>query len=284
MRDSASRHRNLDLPELTREFLAVDPFTAFDEWLDRVEHALGKSTALLEIDEFERLDQVVTDGRFDAEDVMGMLRHLIQHRPLFRVLLAGSHTLDELQHWASYLINVQVIKVSFLTDSEALQLIERPVKDFALRYEAEASRRLLDITRGHPALVQSLCITAIVGLKNEQPPSIRWMVRLADVESAVPKALEEGAPFIYLDIEKEVGHQGRAILRFMASQGEGASIREEMLTSRFPEDPDTVLVLLLKRDLIEYNDHHYRFQVEMIRRWFSRSDRSKDKDKDRHCG
>ena len=72
MRDSASRHRNLDLPELTREFPAVDPFTAFDEWLDRVEHVLGRSTALLEIDEFERLDQVVTDGRFDAEDVMGM--------------------------------------------------------------------------------------------------------------------------------------------------------------------------------------------------------------------
>ena len=144
--------------------------------------------------------------------------NLIEHRPLFKVLLAGLHTLDELQHWASYLINVQVIKVSFLTDSEALQLIERPVKDFALRYEAEASSACSTLLGGIP-LVQSLC-SAIVGLKNEQPPSTRWMVRPADVESAVPKALEEGAPFIYLDIERSSGiRAGRSTLHCVARGG-----------------------------------------------------------------
>ena len=32
-----------------------------------------------------------------AAALLGMLRHLIQHRPRFKVLLSGSHTLDELQ-------------------------------------------------------------------------------------------------------------------------------------------------------------------------------------------
>jgi hypothetical protein len=60
------------------------------------------------MDEFEVLDQAITRGQFNAVAVQGLLRHLIQHRPRFKVLLATSHTLDELQSWASTLINVSV--------------------------------------------------------------------------------------------------------------------------------------------------------------------------------
>ncbi len=81
----------------------------------------------------------------------------MQHRPRFKVLLAGSHTLDELRHWAGYLINMQVIKISYLEEKDALELIERPVRGFNLRYEPAASRRILELTHCHPHLVQLLC-------------------------------------------------------------------------------------------------------------------------------
>jgi hypothetical protein len=265
--DSAGRQRGLALPALTRDDLAADPFTRFDEWLDDVEKSLGDGTALLSLDEFEVLDGAFGEGRFNERDVLGMLRHLIQHRPRFKVLLAGSHTLDEVHRWASYLINVQVVQIGYLHEAEAVQLIERPVKDFALRYDPEASRRVLALTRGHPFLTQLLC-AEIVALKNEQAPAARRLASLGDVEAAIPAALNSGS-FFFADIERnQVDEAGLAVLRFMAAQREGAVVDRETL-ARFG-DVDRALALLARRDLIEATNGGWRFQVELIRRWFER--------------
>jgi len=102
MGKSASERRDLTLPPLPRESLAQDPFSRFSEWLDEVEQVLGQNTGLLAFDEFEALDGALTKGKFDEISIFGILRNLIQHRPRFKLLLAGSHTFEELQRWASY--------------------------------------------------------------------------------------------------------------------------------------------------------------------------------------
>jgi len=151
---SVKNQSAVKLPPLTRENLTDDPFTRFNDWLDEVEIILDENTALLMLDEFETLDAAINKGCFDEEDVLGMLRHLIQHHHKFKLLLAGSHTIAEYQRWASYLINVQVVHISYLQASEARQLIEAPTKDFPLVYQPESLRRILQITRCHPFLVQ----------------------------------------------------------------------------------------------------------------------------------
>ncbi|HLO86741.1 MAG TPA: ATP-binding protein [Nostocaceae cyanobacterium] len=259
----------LKLPHLTREDLADDPFTEFDEWLDEVEEILAENTALLMLDEFEALDTAISKGRFDEADILGMLRHLIQHRPKFKLLLAGSHTIEEYQRWASYLINVQVVHISYLKEQEARQLIEAPVQDFTLRYEPEAVTRVLQFTRCHPFLVQLLC-GEIITLKNEQDPSIRRLARLADVEAGVREALKVGS-FFFADIQNnQVDERGRNILRFIAGHGEGVVVSSQAIFNQFP-NADNSLRLLLQRELIENVDDCYRFQVELIRRWFASS-------------
>ena len=270
---SAQRQRHVNLPSLSREALAVDPFTHFEEWLDKVEAALGDQMALLMLDEFEVLAGALAKGRFDEEAVLGMLRHLIQHRPRFKVLLSGSHTLDEFQRWAGYLINVQVIHIGFLRQTEARQLVEQPVKDFALRYRPVASRRVLTLTRGHPFLVQLLC-AEIVALKNEQPPAVRRLATLADVEAAIPPALAHGR-FFFADIrQNQVDEVGLALLRTLAALGEGAVAgREALANGLLPEGEaaglERTLDRLQQRELIEAADGGYRFQVELVRRWFA---------------
>jgi hypothetical protein len=215
MANSAKTRRNLILPTLSRESLADDPFTRFDEWLDEVELALKPNTALLALDEFETLDRRFAEDHLNEAATLGMLRHIIQHRPRFKVLLAGSHTLDELRRWANYLVNVQVVEISYLKNDEAKRLIEHPVNDFALRYEPDASQRVLDLTRGHPYLVQLLC-AEIVALKNTQDPLTRRLATLSDVERATPEALSHGSQF-FADIEDhQVDKNGLALLRFMA--------------------------------------------------------------------
>jgi hypothetical protein len=253
---------------LTREDLEKDPFTCFDEWLDKVEEALQDNTALLSLDEFEVLDSAISKARFDEQDVLGMLRHLIQHRPKFKILIAGSHTIEEYQRWASYLINVQVVHISYLKEDEARQLIERPVKDFTLRYEPHAVERVLQLTRCHPFLVQLLC-GEIVALKNEQDPSVRRLATLADVEAAVPEALSSGS-FFFADIQNnQVDAAGLAILRFLAAQGEGAVGSRNTMLQQLPDISESAFELLLQRELIEEVSDGFRFQVELIRRWFA---------------
>ncbi|MEG4280114.1 AAA family ATPase [Microcoleus sp. MON1_C1] len=267
MAKSAQRQSALTLPSLDRETLQDDPFTRFDEWLDEVEQVLQQNIALLALDEFEALDDAIRKGRFDEQDVLGMLRHLIQHRPRFKVLLAGSHTIEEFQRWASYLINVQVVHISYLKQAEARQLIEQPVKDFTLRYEPNGVERVLQLTRCHPFLIQLLC-TEIIALKNEQDPSIRRLATLADVEAAIPEALSVGS-FFFADIQSnQADAAALAILQFLAAQGEGAIVSRLTILQHFPDKSDA-LNLLLQRELIEEVSEGYRFQVELIRRWFA---------------
>jgi hypothetical protein len=269
MSRSAEQQRGIILPPLSREMLSIDPFTIFDEWLDEVEHVLDQNTALIALDEFEALEAPFDDGRFNEAAVMNMFRHLIQHRPRFKVLLTGSHSLDEFSRWSSYLINVQIVHISYLNEAEAYQLIERPVKDFALRYEAQASQRVRELTRGHPFLVQLLC-AEIVALKNEQEPALRRLAHLADVEAAIPAALGHGSLF-FADIQRnQLDQAALEVLRFIAKRGEGALTTLETLGPYYSPHLAETLALLIRRQLIEPTGPGYRFQVELIRRWFAK--------------
>ncbi|MBK8934268.1 MAG: hypothetical protein IPM76_18515 [Chloroflexi bacterium] len=258
------------MPSLTRENLADDPFSHFEEWLDEVEQALDGNLALLMLDEFEVLADALDKGRFDEVTVMGMVRHLIQHRSRFKLLLSGSHTLDEFQRWAGYLINVQVVHISYLSPAETRQLAAQPVGDFALRYETAALDRVLALTRGHPFLAQLLC-AEIVALKNEQPPEQRRLARAADVETAVSPALQHGS-FFFADIEQnQVDRVGREVLRLMASHDEGEATPRRELVAFVPSlmALEESLLHLQQRELIETVEGGYRFQVELVRRWFA---------------
>lgn len=269
MTESAQRQRNLRLPALSRETLSQDPFTRFDEWLDEIEQALGTGTALLALDEFEALDRAIEEGRFSASAILGMLRHLGQHRPRWKILLASSHSTEELNRWSSYLINVQIVQIGYLREAEARQLIEHPVPGALLRYEPAATDLILRLTRGHPFLVQLLCAEIVV-IKNEQEPAARRLATPADVSAAVPAALSHGS-FFFADIERnQVSPAGRELLRLVAAAG-GESVPQEALAAladRFAAELDAVLLQLLRRDLIESAQGGYRFQVELIRRWF----------------
>jgi len=268
MQTSAKRHREWTLPPLTRAQLSADPFTSFDEWLDEVENCLeANQTMLLILDEFSALEHIFNKGLLDEASVLGMFRHIIQHRPRMKILLSGSHTIDEFERWASYLINVQTVHISYLQPREALELIEQPVKDFALRYEEAASRRAIEITRCHPALIQLLC-AEIVTLKNRQNVQERRLAQVSDVNAAIPGALQHGR-FFFADIaNNQVTDKGLAILRFLAAQGERQIVREDILRTQCPSEFEATKANLLQRELIERLGDGYCFQVELIRQWF----------------
>ncbi|MBX7254607.1 MAG: hypothetical protein K1X50_21675 [Candidatus Promineofilum sp.] len=271
---SAEELRGIRLPFQSRAMFAADPLTAFDEWLDEVERAIlaaGVETVLLMLDEFEALDAALVDGRLSEAAVLGSLRHLIQHRPRFKVLLAGSHPLQEFERWAGYFINAQVVHIGYLREDEARQLVEHPVKDFALAYEPAASRRVLDLTQCHPFLLQLLC-GEVVALKNEQKPDVRRLASVEDVETAAGSALEVGSMF-FADIQwNQVSARGKELLHALARMGEGAGATAAELVAGTAGltsgETAAALSRLEQQGIIERADVGYRFRVELIRRWF----------------
>jgi len=270
MLTSAKRHRHQEFTPLTREKLTDDPFTNFDEWLDEIEQQLKPNqTLLLILDEFSALEHVFNKGLLDEVSVLSMFRHIIQHRPRIKMLLSGSHTINEFERWASYLINVQTVQISYLQDREALQLIEQPVKEFALRYEKAASERVIALTRSHPALVQLIC-SEIVTMKNKQPINKRRLAQVSDVDAAIEGALQHGR-FFFADIaNNQITKTGATILQLLAN----GKLSEETLRTHCPDEFEATLENLLLRELIEPISDGYQFQVELIRRWFV-SDRRK---------
>jgi hypothetical protein len=271
MARSAQEQRQMTFPSLPEEAFRDDPFTRFDEWLDETERVFGDRTGLLVLDELEELDTALARGnRFEEASVLGMLRHLIQNRSRFKLLLAASHTLSELSRWASYLINVQVIKLGYLSEAGTRQLIERPVRG-QLEYDPEARQRVIALTRGHPTLVQLLC-AEIITLKNEQPAALRRFVRVGDVEEAVPRALERGV-FLFADIRRnQIGAAEGTFLHRLATRGEGEVIPEGQVAELVSLSAGASLDLLIRRDLLEKVEGGYCFQVELIRRWFLAAD------------
>jgi hypothetical protein len=263
---SARDNCQLTLPPISREALQSDPFLVFDEWLDSVEDSVEGRTVLLTFDEFEALEGVFQNGHLNKDFVLGLFRHIIQHRQCFKILIAGVHQLDIFPDWASYLINAETVHLSYLQEKEAKQLIEKPVKN-SLRYTPEATQRILALTRCHPALVQFLC-KEIILLKNEQEPRARHSVQKEDVEVGVSHTLKSGkAYFTHMARRSKTE---TALLHLLAAQGEGAVISLEVLAQQCAQEQiNKILSSLVQCELIESTDGGYRFQVELIRRWFT---------------
>lgn len=262
--------QGVEIPPLTRESLREDPFTLFNDWLDQVEHAVstqGGETVLLCLDEFEALGRAFENKTLREDAILSMLRHLIQHRTRFKLLLAGSHLLESFPSWSSYLINVETIKLGCLDDAEARLLIEKPISDFNLVYAPEAVDRVLTLTNGHPYLLQLLC-AEIVNAKNEGPESLRFKVHnRADVEAVVPQVLVRGRQF-FVDMEQNQ-FPARTLPLLMRLAAEPAGYPVPAMALEFEDEQ---IDLLLSRGYIEKRGDRLLLPIELIRMWLLRSE------------
>lgn len=270
MTSEALKHRELRILPLTRELLATDPFTIFEQWLDSFAQQLGGAKAILLLDEFEQLEHALLARQLDHRMVLGMLRHIIQHKPEFRVLLAGSHMLDEMNLWSGYLINVQIVKIGNLTREDALQLVIQPVQGYKLAYHSDAVELTLRLTGRHPYLLQLLC-DCIVRIKNSQALQFRGLVNVDDVELAVPKAIMAGN-FFFNDLENnQIDEMGRSLLYRISQIPEQAVYTDADCRENCGIESSRAITDLLAIEILENFGNGYRFQSILVRRWFSKS-------------
>ncbi|MDM8566561.1 hypothetical protein QUF74_13030 [Candidatus Halobeggiatoa sp. HSG11] len=266
MKQAAKKHYDLILPSLSLKELDDKPYNDFDKWLDEVQEMLGSKTLLLMFDEFAKLDEVIREKKSDySEDIINIIYHWIQHRENFRIIIA-SQQMAEFNHWPSLVNNMIPIHLGYLTEKEAHQLIEHPVKDFELKYEPDAVQRILELTCCHPSLTQLLC-REIVELKNKQNLSLRFLVNKQDVEEAISSALETGQS-IFITFEQRATDTGNALLHDIAILGSGKIVTKKQLEQQ--DDLDKTLNILRDLELLEKVEDGYKFRVEMFRLWYSK--------------
>ncbi len=161
--------------------------------------------------------------------------------------------------------------LTYLQADETRQLIEQPARDFPLAYAPDAYQRVLDLTRGHPYLVQLLCME-IVALKNQQNVGVRRLASAADVEAAATEALTRGQQFV-VDIERnQISEDERILLRYLAHDKAQQQPDFHTLANHLGDIARCRAALdrLNQRELIEVVADRYQFQAQLIRRWFSR--------------
>jgi hypothetical protein len=171
-------------------------------------------------------------------------------------------------NWSNYFVNVQTLKVSFLSNDEAHQLILHPRPD----YPGEGIfgvvvEEIIRQTNCHPFLVQALCSQMVDTLNVEKRERVEGD---GDVARAVKRVIESWDGY-FDDLWKRCDEPQRAcLLALDAQEGEeGMTLSAVQQSSQLEEkDIRQVLRTLVSRDLVVDNeDGMYRIAAPIFRRW-----------------
>ncbi len=231
-----------------------NPFSAFAKFLDALETVVVKNqtTLLLTLDEYERLDTRNTD-------ILDTLRTMIQHRRKIIVLVAGSHRFEDIKtvSWSDYLINTQLIEISWLDPISAQNLITRPVKDFDLEYPNEMPQKILTLTHCQPYLLQAVASELVNNLNLQK----RKQATEEDLEAVLKTVLTTAEGYFVNYWAEECTEQERDML-------ENLILESQEFVTYTPTDK--LLRSLLRKEILERKNNNpniLHFAVPLFKRW-----------------
>ncbi|WP_099070306.1 ATP-binding protein [Nostoc linckia] len=247
--------RKVFLPYPDAKKLAEDPFPALQSWLTEIERSNRSQRFLLCLDEYERLDEVVKATNSRAP--LNFIRNLLQHHQKWILLFSGSQELSELEdYWSDYLINTRALRMTYLQESEARDLILHPVENFTNIYEPSAVDAIIQLTRCQPFLVQLVCYELVESLNGDirrnQGNADTVKATAQNVEEIIPQVLEVGVQY-FRELWRSLAENDRNLLRRL--------IQGEIPT---PQDKGVVRKLARKEILTVEGD---AFQVPLVRRY-----------------
>ncbi len=256
--------------------LGDDPETAFrDQWLPATLDELPPGCPLvLLFDEFDVLADPAAEQA--AAAFFPYLRGLLSRDParLQFVFVIGRNVEDLTTIALSLFKGTPSRRVSLLSRKDTEQLVRLSEANGTLPWTEEAVERVWRLTHGHPFLTQQLCSHVWENAYEEEPDEPP-RVGPADVEAAVPEALDAGRNSLEW-LWGGLPPAGGVVSSALAEPGPGPISQEEL--ERLLHDSGVRIVirelqdaprLLQEWDLIEPADGGYRFRVELLRRWLA---------------
>ncbi|AFY52888.1 hypothetical protein Riv7116_0284 [Rivularia sp. PCC 7116] len=262
----------LYLPLPNKEKLEKDPFIALQFWLADIETAFPQKKFLLCLDEYERLSEIIEATGSKAP--LNFFRHILQHRPNWVLLFSGFHHLEELpDYWSDCLINTHSFSITYLSSSEARELILHPIDDFADDiYEDAAVEHIIYLTRCQPFLVQLMCYELVEFVNSDIRDNQRNIdiskISQADVARVIPTVLVRADPY-FRELRRSFTDDELNLL-FRLVEGEQPQLEDKM-------DKNLVRSLvrkeILQRETVCVNDSettHIRFQVPLVQKYIEK--------------
>lgn len=243
-----------------------------NQWLQKIELGLKQTnrTLLLLFDEFEKFEDAELEGYIHLAPFLDWLRSIIQYHPCIVFLFSGVHTLSEMGtntkiNWARYFVNVQVLKVSFLKPEEAHTLITQPIKDF-LDYEVfgdDVVNKIIEVTNGHPFLVQALCSALIDYLNVEK----RNKAQPEDVIIAIDEVIENWGDTYFRDLWDRINLNQRTCLLALKRLKRGTLQKLVLQCGQSEKVTKEMLHALQRRSLVVQENGKYRIATLLFEKW-----------------
>ncbi|MCB0171334.1 MAG: hypothetical protein KDJ97_12350, partial [Anaerolineae bacterium] len=266
----------LKLPKPNRpDFDEPDAFRI--DFLPQVTRQLGDKRLLLLLDEFDVLSLEIGAMELDALPFVQALNPIIQseNKQVIFLFVIGRRLKELPSQQLQIFRGALSRQITLLEQGATLQLIRQPAHNI-LTYEDSAAERIWRLTGGHPYFTQLLCHEIF----NQAQRRDNWQVTEADVEAAIDNAVSAGQSALewfwdevslierftlYTLGQPEFNGQGASLDQLIAQRNaRGVQIPDFELRSL----PDQLVDReVLKRDLEE----HYRFAVELVRRWIIRT-------------
>lgn len=242
-------------------------YYVFNRWLKTVEKVLEREdcTLLLNFDEFEKLDLARQAGYLDLQLLLDWFRHITQHHLRVALLFSGIQALNDMKmSWATYFVNVQVLKVSFLQREDAYQLITQPLSNFPSKhiFSEEIVQEIMRLTHCHPFLIQALCSALIHTLNMKKEDRLD----LQDMREAVLKLCKNWGPYFQDAWDRADTKQHKCLL----SLHQLKNVCVQTLEQQSDLEKRTVqrtLDMLVDRDLVVAHDNTYQIATPIFSTW-----------------
>jgi AAA+ ATPase superfamily predicted ATPase len=275
-RELESRNIKIDQQENVAD---IDPVEEFDNYLYGIENSLlDNQWLVILIDEFEKIEEKI-DAGIVKNDVFDSLRHIIQHREKIIILLAGHHTLEERmkQYWNPLMETAINLKLSYLTEDEARQLIMSPWDDFELKYDKQGVEQIIQVCGGQPLLIQLVCKGVIKKVNQrlkDAGGSVSPTASLTEIESVLQRLViaddhdTDTITFFFDAVWNWLKKDEKAYLVELAKIA--TLTKSGWVTASDMADignNNAMLERLVNRDVLERENNRYRFRVDLLKQW-----------------
>jgi tetratricopeptide (TPR) repeat protein len=251
-----------------------NPYTLYDKFIDRVIKTIGETKLLFLFDEYELIEDKVTDGKL-SKDIFHFLSGLVEHKPGFFLIFTGTHLLQELEkaYWHPLLQRCDYRNISYLTENDTRRLISVPVKDKVF-YLGSSVNDIMRLTAGQPFYTQLVC-RSIVEMLNEQQRNYFYE---EDIPTIVREIIDNPPPqMIYFwaglsTVEKSTLSVIADLCKNRETYAGLQDIKVSVTKNILPvtmKQVKKVCEIMVGREVLEVDAKQvYRFRMDLFRIWF----------------
>lgn len=167
-----------------------NPFSAFQDLVRKISLKLDGKKLILLFDEYELFETHIDKGRFST-DILNLLANWMEHKEGVFIVFTGSDKLESRnsRYWEYFLGKALHRRISFLSKTDTLRLINEPVSE-VMHYDEGVAEEIFKLTAGQPFYTQVLCQSIVDHLNELQ----KYDVTLEDVKEVVSEIIENPLP------------------------------------------------------------------------------------------